>query len=163
MWAAGVVAALVLTGCSGGDDDNDAASNTTAPAAAAAGPTSTVRPVDTSFTGQNSAQFCALARTYSERSTRVAPNATPAELRTLTREGQTAITQAVNAAPSEIKRDVEVISTAFNSLVSELEKVNFEVTRVPPAAFGSLSAPEFTQATTRFQSYVRTVCGVGTG
>jgi hypothetical protein len=150
------VALLVMAGCSGGDDDN--ASPTTV--AAATGPTTTVLSTNTSFTGQNSAQFCALARTYSERFSKVSASPTAAELRTVTREGQTAITQAVNAAPAEIKRDVEVISTAFNGLLAELEKVNFEVTRLPPTALGSLSAPEFTQATTRFNSYVRTVCGV---
>jgi hypothetical protein len=157
MWAACGVTLLLMAGCSGGDD-GDAASPTTV--AAAPGPTTTVLSTNTSFTGQNSAQFCGLARTYNERFSKVSANPTPAELRSLTREGQTAITQAVNAAPAEIKPDVQVISTAFNGLISELEKVNFEVARLPPTAFGSLSAPEFTQATTRFNSYVRTVCGV---
>lgn len=158
MLAACALALLVMAGCSGGDDD-ESASDTTAPPAAA-GPTTTVRPVDTSFTGQNSTQFCTLARTYTERFGGVSANPTPAQLRTLTREGQTAITQAVNAAPAEIKTDVEVISRGFNTLVTELEKVNYEAARLPPAAFGALSAPEFTQSTTRFQSYIRTVCGI---
>jgi hypothetical protein len=157
MVAACGLALLVMAGCSGGDG-GDSASDTTAPPAA--GPTTTVRPVETSFTGQNSTQFCTLARTYTERFGGVSANPTAAQLRTLTREGQTAITQAVNAAPAEIKTDVEVISRGFNTLVTELEKVNFEAARLPPAAFGALSAPEFIQATTRFQSYVRTVCGI---
>ena len=152
-----MVALLVMAGCSGGDDDS--ASDTTAPPASASTPT-TVRPVDTSFTGQNSAQFCTLARTYNERFSKVSANPTAAELRTLTREGQTAITQAVNAAPAEIKKDVEVISTGFNGLLAELEKVNFDVARLPPTALNALSAPEFSQSTTRFQSYLRSVCGV---
>ena len=158
MLAACAVALVVMTGCSGGDDDKDSASNTTTPAAA--GPTTTALTTNTSFTGQNSAQFCTLAKTYTERFGKVGATPTAAELRTLAREGQTAITQAVNAAPAEIKRDVEVISTAFNTLVSELEKVNYDAPRLPPAAFSSLSAPEFTQATTRFNAYVRNVCGV---
>ncbi len=149
--------ALVLAGCSGGDDD--AAAPTTS-AAAATAPTTTARPVDTSFTGQNSAQFCGLARTYNERFTTVNPNATPAQLRILAREGQTAITQAVNSAPAEIKRDVEVIANTFGTLLTELERVNFEIARLPPAALQSLQAPEFQQSTTRFQAYIRTVCGV---
>jgi hypothetical protein len=155
MLAACGVALLVMAGCSG-DDDKDTASNTTV----AAGPTTTILSTNTSFTGQNSAQFCALARTYNERFSKVSANPTAAELRTVTREGQTAINQAVNAAPAEIKKDVEVIAAAFSGLLAEMEKVNFEVTRLPPTAFASLSAPEFTQATTRFNSYVRTVCGV---
>ncbi|MDQ3642495.1 MAG: hypothetical protein M3450_13770 [Actinomycetota bacterium] len=154
------IALVFLTSCNGGDDDK-AAPATSAPAGATStGPTTTVRPVDTSFTGQNSAQFCALARTYNERFTSVGANPTPAQLRTLSREGQTAITQAVSAAPAEIKRDVEVIANTFNVFLGELEKVNFEVARVPPAALQSLSAPEFQQSTTRFQAYTRTVCGV---
>jgi hypothetical protein len=150
------VVLLALTSCSGGDDD-DAAPTTSAQAG---GPTTTVRPVDTSFTGQNSAQFCTLARTYNERFTSVGSNPSPAQLRTVTREGQTAITQAVTAAPAEIKPDVQVIANTFSGLIAELEKVNFEVARLPPAALQSLQAPEFTQSTTRFQAYIRSVCGI---
>jgi len=159
MLAAGVLALLIMAGCSG-DDDKDRNTAITAPTATAGGPTTTVRPVDTSFTGQNSAQFCTLAKTYNERFSKVSANPTPAELRTVTREGQTAISQAVSAAPAEIKNDVQVISAAFTTLLGELEKVNFEAAKLPPAALSSLSAPEFAQSTTRFQAYIRNVCGV---
>ncbi|MGH3907494.1 MAG: hypothetical protein ACRDTE_25455 [Pseudonocardiaceae bacterium] len=151
------VALLVLAACSGGDDDNDASPTTVAPAA---GATTTVRPVDTSFTGQNSAEFCALARTYNDRFTDVNANATPAELRTVAREGRDAITAATGSAPVEIKPDVEVIARTFSNLLTELERVNFEAQRLPPAALESLSAPEFQQSTQRFQAYIRTVCGI---
>lgn len=154
------VALLVLAGCRG-DGDGDAAPTTSAPpGTAAGGPTTTARPVDSSFTGQNSAQFCALARTYNERFTKVGTNPSAAELRTVAREGQTAITQAVSTAPAEIKADVQVLATTFGGLLSELEKVDFEAARLPPAAFTELSSLEFQTATTRFQAYIRTVCGV---
>ena len=156
--ACGVILAL-LAGCSGGDD-KDTASNSSVPPSTSVAPATTVRPVDTSFTGQNSAQFCTLAKTYTDRFSSVGANATPAQLRTLAREGQTAITQAVNAAPAEIKRDVELLATTFNGLIAELEKVNFEVARVPPAALSQLSTPEFQTSTTRFQTYIRSVCGI---
>jgi hypothetical protein len=52
------------------------------------------------------------------------------------------------SAAAEIKQDVEVIANTFNVFLGELEKVNFEVTRVPPAALQSLPAPEFQQSTT---------------
>ena len=39
--------------------------------------------------------------------TQIGANATPAQLRTVAREGQTAINQAVSAAPGEIKGDVQ--------------------------------------------------------
>ena len=151
------LALLVLTGCSGGDDDNDAAPP---PSTAAAGPTPTARPVDTSFTGQNSAQFCSLARTYTERFSSVGSNPSPAQLRTVAQEGQTAISQAVSAAPAEIKPDVEVLARTFGNLITELERVNYDAARLPATALQALQAPEFTQATTRFQAYSRTVCGI---
>ena len=150
------LALLLLTACSGGDDDK-AAPTTSAPAVTAA-PGATTTPT---FTGQNSAQFCALARTYYERFNSVSANPTPAQLRTGAREGQTAVTQAVSAAPPEIKPDMEVIARTFTALVAELEKVNFELAKLPPAALQPLSAPDFTASTARFQAYLRTVCGVG--
>ena len=147
-----------MTGCGGGDDEK--AVDTTAPPSTAAGTATTVRPVDTSFTGANSAQFCGLARTFNERFSKVTTNPTPAELRTVSREGQAAINQALNAAPAEIKKDVEVIATGFGGLLTELEKVNFEAARLPPSALNALTAPEFAQSSTRFQAYLRNVCRV---
>ena len=148
---------ILLTACSGDDDDKDAAPTTSAPAVTAA-PGSTTAPT---FTGQNSAQFCGLARTYNERFTSVGANPTPAQLRTVAREGQTAISQAVTTAPGEIKADVEVLARTFTTLLGELEKVNFEIQRLPPAALQSLSAPDFQASTQRFQIYLRDVCKVG--
>jgi len=155
MLAASGVAVLLLGACSGGGDDE--AAPTSAPST---GPATTARPVDTSFTGRDSAEFCNLARTYAERSTGVASSPTPEQLRTVVREGQAAISQAVGAAPTEVKNDVEVLAAAFGTLLDELEKVNFEGSRLPPTAFGQLQTPEFQAATTRFQAYTRSVCGI---
>lgn len=160
MLAACALTLMVMASCSGGDDDKDAASNTTAPPATAPGPTTTALTTNTSFTGQNSAQFCALARTYTERFGKVSATPSASELRTLAREGQSAITQAANAAPAEIKKDVDLIAAGFSGLVAELEKVNYDAARLPPTALTPLSSPEFTQATTRFNAYIRNVCGV---
>lgn len=150
------MALLVLVGCSGGGGGKQAAPTTSA----ATGPATTVRPVDTSFTGQDSAQFCALAKTYNERFTQVSPEATPAELRTDSREGQAAISQAVNAAPAEIKNDVQILSAAFGTFLAELEKVDFDGAKLSPSALSELQTPEFQRSTMRFQAYIRTVCGV---
>lgn len=154
------LALLVLTGCSGGDDDNDAASATTT--TAAGGTTSTLRPVDTSFSGQGSTEFCNLARTYTERSASVGGNtsSTPAQLRTLANEGRTAINQAADVAPPEIKADVQLISTTFSGLLAELEKVDYDATKLTPAAFAPLQAPEFGRASQRFQAYTQDVCKI---
>ena len=153
------LALSLLASCSGGDSDKDAApAATTAPA----GPTSTARPADPNFTGQGSSEFCALARTYSERSATVgSPSAmTPAQLRAIANEGRTAIAQAANTAPPEIKADVQLISTTFTALLAELEKVNYDFSKITPAVFAPLQAPEFGRASQRFQAYSRDVCKI---
>lgn len=153
------LALLVLTGCSSGDDDKDAAP---AASTAPAGPTTTLGATDTTFTGQGSSDFCNLARTYAERSTNVGnpASSSPAQLRTLANEGKTAITQAANAAPAEIKADVQLIATTFTALLAELEKVNYDGTKLAPEAFAPLQAPEFGRASQRFQAYTRDVCKI---
>ena len=57
--------------------------------------------------------------------------------------------------------DIQLLANTFTNLNAELERVNFDVTRLPPAALGQLSTPGFQAATTRFQAYSRTVCGIG--
>ena len=153
------LALLVLTGCSSGDDDEDAAP---AASTAPAGPTTTLRAVDTTFTGQGSGEFCTLARTYTERFANVGNpgSSSPAQLRTLANEGRTAITQAANVAPPEIKADLQLIATTFTNLLAELEKANFDATKVAPTAFAPLQTPEFGRASQRFQAYSRDVCKI---
>ncbi len=153
---ASALAVLALAGCSGGDDDKAAPTTTSPPA----GPSTTLRPVDTSFTGQGSGQFCNLARTYNDRFTSVAPNATPAQLRTVAREGQTAIRQAQEVAPAEIRSDVQTIATTFGELLADLERANFDTTKLTAATFTRLQAPEFQRSSQRFQAYLRDVCKV---
>lgn len=146
------LAAALLTSCSSGDDKKEASPTTT-------GAPTTVRPVDTSFTGQNSAEFCALAETYRERSSNVSPGTSPAELRTAAEDGLTAINEVVSAAPAEIKPDVEVVAATLGAVVTELEKVEFDTTKAPPSAFAPLQDPQFQAAAGRFQAYVTQVCG----
>lgn len=149
---------LLLAGCSSGGGKKVASPSASAPAST--GPTTTVRPVDTSFTGQNSAQFCTLAKTYNDRFSNVGSASTPAQLKSVTQDGRTAIDQAAAAAPAEIKPDVQVLANAFGTLFTELEKVNFDPTKISAAAFAPLQAPEFQASTLRFQAYLKSVCGV---
>ena len=151
------LAAALLSSCSSGGDKKEASPTTTA---GSGGPATTVGPVDTSFTGENSAEFCALAKTYNDRAGTVGPGSTPAQIRTGAQEGLTAINDAVSAAPAEIKPDVEVVAGAFGTMVAELEKVGFDTTKAPPSAFTPLQAPEFQASTARFQAYMTQVCGI---
>lgn len=154
---AGCLAVLALTACS---DDGDKAAPVTSETTVAAGASTTVRPADPNFTGQNNAEFCALAKTYSERSGNVTKATSPEELRAGVQESRNAVDQLATTAPAEIKADAQTLATAFGTLFTELEKANFDPTKVSVAAFAPLQAPEFAQSTTRFQSYLRTVCGI---
>ena len=154
--ACGVVLVL-LAGCS--SRSKDQASSTPTTVAANAGPTTTVRPVDTSFTGQNSAQFCTLSKTYNDRFASVS-SGSPAQLRAAAQEGRTAITQAASTAPAEIRADVQVIANVFTALITELERVDFDIAKVSPASLAPLQAPDFQTSTIRFQAYLQSVCGV---
>lgn len=147
------LALVVLAGCSNRDSKPSATPTT------AAGPTTTLRPVDTSFTGANSAQFCALAKTYIDRSSNLGTGATAAQLRVASQDARTAISQAAAIAPAEIKSDAQTVSNAFVTLFNELERANFDPAKVSPAALAPLQTPELSTATTRFQAYLRQVCG----
>lgn len=161
---AAALALVVLGGCSSGSSKKQASPSTSTPAATApGGPTTTIRPVDTSFTGQNSAQFCGLAKTYNDRYSNLGPTNTPAQLKTVVQDGRTAINAAASAAPAEIKPDVQVLADAFGSVYNELEKVNFDATKVSLTAFAPLQTPQFQQSTVRFQAYLQKVCGIQTG
>ena len=71
-----LVAVLPLAACSSaGDDDSRAGTSTSV------GPTTTVRPVDTSFTGQGSEQFCQFLATFSAGSQNVGPGREPRRAR----------------------------------------------------------------------------------
>jgi hypothetical protein len=155
-----VVCAVALLGLVGCSDGSDKASSTTTAAPLATGPTTTLRAVDTSFTGQGSANFCNLAKTYNEQSKNVASAATPTQLRTVVRDGRTAITQAVAAAPAEIKGDMEVLAAAFIDLSDAFDKANYDASKVNPASLSKLQAPEFQVSTQRFQAYLRNICKV---
>jgi hypothetical protein len=141
---------VALTACSSGS--KSASSSSTAPA-----PTTTLR-VDTSFTGQGSANFCNLAKSYNDQSKNVGSATTPAELRTVVRDGQAAISQAVSAAPAEIKGDVQTIAAGFGDIADAFDKAGYDATKVSPNSLQKLQTPEFQTATIRFQAYLRNVC-----
>ena len=156
--AVGCMAAILLSSCSSGGDNTAA----TAPATTAQpGVSTTTRPVDTSFTGQDNARFCTLAKAYSERSGAVGAATTPAQLRANVDEVRTSVNQIAGAAPAEIRPDAQVLSKAFGTLFAELDKVNFDPGRVPLSALAPFQAPDFQQSTTRLQAYLKTVCGLG--
>ena len=70
---------------------------------------------------------------------------------------------AVEAAPSEIKADVQTIAGAFKPFVAELRKVDFDFLRFvlsnpQSPVLQRLQAPEVTQATQRVSAYYQEHC-----
>lgn len=158
----GLLAVLVMTGC--GKSSNEKASDTTATTKAAtvttaAGGSGTT--VDTKFTGKGSTQFCNLAKTYSDKSGQLVPSiSNPAQLRTLFKDLQVAVKEAVDVAPAEIKADVTLLASFYNDFANALDKVNYDFTKLPPDTAAKLQDPKFQAAATRLDAYSKQVCGI---
>jgi hypothetical protein len=156
----GLMAALATATTACGKDTKEKASDTTAATSAQAtsAPGATV---DTKFTGKGSAQFCALAKTYGDKSGQLVPSLNnPAQLRTLFKDLQAAVKQAVDVAPSEIKSDVTLLAGFYNDFATALDKVNYDFTKVPPDISRKLQDPQFQAAATRLDAYTKQVCGL---
>jgi hypothetical protein len=149
--AACLVALLPLTGCSDGKD-SDGATPTSV------GGATTARPVDTSFTGEGSEEFCRFITTFTEGSQNVSPTASPAELEASFREALTAIDQAVSVAPGEIKTDVESIANTFEGVVTAVSTAEFNLDRVDASALAALQSEGFLDSVTRLQAYLTSIC-----
>lgn len=152
--AACLVAVLALAGCSGSDDDESGATTST--------PT-TVRPVNTSFTGQDSAEFCQYVNTFTTGSQAISPSASPAALQASITEAQTAIDKAVSVAPGEIKGDVEIVATTFKQVTDAVTAAGFDITRMNVEAVAPLQSDAFLDSVTRMQAYLANICGSGGG
>jgi hypothetical protein len=152
--AACLVALLPLTGCSD-DKKNDGATPSSE------GTATTARPVDTSFTGEGSEEFCRFITTFTEGSQNVSPTASAAELETSFREALTAIDQAVSVAPGEIKNDVVSIADTFERVVTAVSTADFNLDRVDASTLEALQSPGFLDAVTRLQAYLTSICHSG--
>ncbi|MEA2900191.1 MAG: hypothetical protein QOH36_78 [Actinomycetota bacterium] len=158
MAAASFAALVALTGCS--DDKKDAASPTTT---ASAAPLTTVRPVDTSFTGVGSAEFCAFIPSLLDASQSVPASATPAQIKAGLETSLTAFDEAVAVAPPDIKDAVVTISDAVRSVASALETANYDVTKIDPAAAQRLLEDRFSDASVRLKAYLDKYCTTPAG
>lgn len=147
----GVVTIMALAGCGGGKDK---------PSPPTTSPLTTSRPVDTSFSGAGSAEFCNLSKSFSTGFSRIGPNASTAQLKANLDEATKAIHQAVDVAPAEIKADVKVIADGFTSVAGVIANANYDLTKVPPDALATFQSPDFSNAAARLQAYLSNVCGI---
>ena len=149
-----VGASLAMAACGGGSNGKHA--SPASPTTAAASTGDTAQPVDTSFTGAGSADYCRLARDYSESSKKFNTPNSPDQLRAVFQEAQNDIQSALAVAPPEIKADVQTIATGLNSIVKAMEAANYDVTRL--AATPPSLPSNFDAASQRIDAYTRDVC-----
>ena len=146
---AALATALILSGCTGGDDEDESSSPTTsaaqvttaAPRRVAGGP------------------FCEFLVTFNDRFGRVGADATsPEQLKATFEQAAQAIQDAEPLAPPEIRSDVGLLATTFRDFVGVLQQVDYDFTKVPPAAIQNVSRPEVDAAGERVDSYIRQNC-----
>ncbi len=71
--------------------------------------------------------------------------------------------QAIDAAPSAIKADVQILDEASNKFYSALVAANYDMTKIAPDATAAFSAPNVQAASTRLVAYVKDHCGIDLG
>ena len=151
--ALSLIALVAFAGCSDSKKDDDAASP--------AGVSTTVRPVDTSFTGTGSAEFCQSIATFTNESQSIT-GVSPAEsLRLNFEQALVAIDKAAAISPAEIKGDVDITADTLHRLSAAVEAVGFDVSRLDQAALGLLQSEQFLDSASRLQAYFTTICHAG--
>ncbi len=148
---------LVMVGCGGGSKrDPEQAGGTPTTGALAPGP----RQSSKSAPGANGASdYCRLARSYDDASNRLGQGNAP-EVRQLFRDASRDVKLAVDVAPPEIRSDVRVVADGFGALVTALENVNYDFTKLPPDLIARFMSQEFVDASTNVGRYSRDVCGL---
>ena len=86
------------------------------------------------------------------------------QARALLRTAQEAMGSLAALAPADIKPDAAVMVRAYADLRKEMEKADFDASKLAASSAGnSMSEPEVRTASTRLDSYYRTVCGLNVG
>lgn len=66
----------------------------------------------------------------------------------------------LSKAPSELDDAVDTILDAQDQLVTELEKVDYDYTKLPPDALSAMNTPEVEAAGEELDAYVTDTCGI---
>src|SRR5262245_31126475 len=154
-----VFVAVMMAACGG--KGGGSSSPTTAASSVSPGTPGT-QPVDTKFTGEGSAEYWKLARSYQEASSKLGTNANP-DLRQLFSDAARDIQAAVAVAPAEIKSDVTLVAQGFAALVTALNNANYDFTKLAPDLIIRFQSQDFVAASTRVGAYAKNVCGINVG
>jgi hypothetical protein len=147
---------LAAFGACGGDGDNEETAPTTT-----LGATSTT--TASSFTGAGSEPFCNQARqAQQELAGLTQAGSSPEAMRDVFLAAAAALRSLAEAAPPEIKGDVETIAASYDDLQKSLEAAGWDPTKLPGEITGRLTAPDITAASQRLNAYQQQVCGAPT-
>jgi len=146
-------AALLVLGACGGSSSKGAATND--------GVASTVK-------ATKGGDFCKqIAGTYNEALKFTGANTgSPDQLRQELEKSLKDGADVIDNAPSEVKADLQVIQNGVKKFADALAKVNYDPTKLGPDATKVLedfNTPQFQQAATHSQEYVKTHCGIDLG
>lgn len=155
------LATLTFAGC-GDDTDTATDDDTGADAAAGTSEEGSGGGDDTDFSGDDSGDFCDLAREYEKDFEDTGEATTADEMEKEYEELTSAIGKLSDQAPDEIKADVEVVSDAFTTFYETLKKYDFDFTKIPESEAEQLDldSPEIESASNRVESYFEKVCEI---
>ncbi len=146
--ALALVCLVGVVGCGGGDEEEATPTPETVETTAVTAP-----PVP-----GREGRFCELLRSYNDKYNRTRNVTEPDQLRELLRTAKSDVREAQEVAPPEIKGDTEIVAQVFTEYVDELEKVDFETSRIPAHMVQRLVSPEFLAAAQRLEAYGRATC-----
>ena len=86
--------------------------------------------------------------------------ANPTSLKTVEQEAAKELPEFEALAPSAIKPDVKTVVTIDEQLIASLAKVNYDVSKLPPATLSSFNSPAVMAANNHIISYLTNVCGI---
>ena len=156
---AALVAVVGLgAGACGGGSDKGAAVPTTTPTTVTIATAPTLPPGGNDQAGT---PFCKLAVTYADKFNVLASSLNdPAKLKAASTDAESAIRQARETAPAEVKADVSVVAATAAQLLTALQKANFVYANTPPADVAKLQDPTFQASLTKLLSFGRAHCGM---
>ena len=144
-----LTALLTLAACGG-----SSAKKTTASTAAGGATVAT-------FTGKDSAAFCAIAGPFTHTMDLTAVLTDPAAAESRVKELRPVIAEARRKAPAEIKADVERVADGVTKGFDALAAVNYQVVKVDRDTVDQLLNDEqFKTSVTRVGEYASQVCKV---
>ena len=168
------IAALGATACGSSSKTADAPSGTTTPAGSNSSVTTT--PVgsdsssgDTTTTASSSDKggggggaFCDLLAKESNAfdAQDVLTSKSPQEIKAFYADVESKLDDTVSKAPDAVKGDLSTVNDAIKLLVGELDKVDYDFTKLTPDSLQGLSNPKFEAASQHITTYLTQTCHI---